>query len=160
MISTLRTAVHLRSLPTIAGRLGVGIVVICTAHLSGPLLGQNTFPASGNVGIGTTSPSFNLHTRGIAAADQGNNVAVLLGQSAAASAAGTTYGGIWYDATSNALRIEALSGNVAWRNVVLNGYGSANVGIGTTNPTNTLSVQGQIAFMSGSAGSQPAVVSG
>ena len=33
------------------------MVAICTAHLSGPLLGQNTFPASGNVGIGTAAPS-------------------------------------------------------------------------------------------------------
>jgi len=48
---------------------------------------------------------------------------------------------MWYDFSSNALRLEALSGGVARRNIALNARGG-NVGIGTTNPQYLLSVKG------------------
>ena len=113
----------------------------------GTRAGSVDFPAmylkAGNVGIGTTNPTFNLHARGIVAADQGNNVYMLLGQDAAASASPTTYGALWYDTSVNAMRIEGLSGGVAWRNTVLNGRGG-NVGIGTAAPQYKLAVNGTI----------------
>ncbi|MGO9230949.1 MAG: hypothetical protein ACLQKA_17295 [Bryobacteraceae bacterium] len=43
-----------------ARRLGYVVAAICAALLASPLWGQNTFPASGNVGIGTTTPSVSL----------------------------------------------------------------------------------------------------
>jgi hypothetical protein len=41
-------------------RFGFVAVAICAMMLASPLWGQNTFPASGNVGIGTTTPSVSL----------------------------------------------------------------------------------------------------
>jgi hypothetical protein len=133
-------------------RIARAAAAICTLVMPGALSAQTwsagsggaIYYSSGSVGIGTSSPSFQLQTNGIIAADQGNNVMVLLGQTAGASGAGTSYGGIWYDTSSNSLRIDALSGDVAWRNIVLNGNGSANVGIGTTSPQHLLHVAGTI----------------
>jgi hypothetical protein len=62
---------------------------------------------------------------------------------AGGSGPGTTFFGMYYDAANNAGVISALSGGVAWRPLVLNPNG-ANVGIGTTTPTSTLTVNGTI----------------
>jgi Chaperone of endosialidase len=93
-----------------------------------------------SVGVGVSSPLFSLHTVGTIAADQGSNQYITLGVNPAGSASPTTYAGMWYDATNHALRIEALSGGVSWRNLILQGQGGANVGIGTVTPGASLHV--------------------
>lgn len=97
--------------------------------------------SGGNVGIGTASPLFNLHTVGVIAADQGGQEYVTLSQDPAGSAFPTTYGGLWFDGSKN-LNLAAVSGGVAWRNVIINGIGGGFVGIGTTSPAAALEVDG------------------
>jgi hypothetical protein len=101
----------------------------------------NTFPSSGNVGIGTTSPVVNLDIRGatfIATTDfaigsTGSNIQIDQGVST-----GNTYS-----------RIRAFSnGGTATNNLVLQSSGS-NVGIGTTSPGTTLDVKGVIRSTTG-----------
>ncbi len=38
-------------------------IVLFAVPLSGSLWAQNTFPATGNVGIGTTNPAYGLHIK-------------------------------------------------------------------------------------------------
>jgi hypothetical protein len=111
---------------------------------STPLFFINTASGgSGNVGIGTTSPSFTLDTNGIIASEASGiaNTFVTLGLNPSASGSPTTYGGMYFDSSKN-LHIEALSGGVAWRNIVLQGQGNGNVGIGTNSPNDNLEIDG------------------
>lgn len=86
-----------------------------------------TIDSSGNVGIGTTSPSYKLDVNGAIRAN-GN---VLL-----EAANGTTGGGIaFWDASG------WVNGTINAKNLILN-YAGGNVGIGTTSPAQKLHVNG------------------
>lgn len=61
----------------------------------------------------------------------GTNTYLTLGKDVAAATNPQTFAGMWYE--NNVLRIEALSGGVSWRDIILQGR-SGNVGIGTTTP--------------------------
>src|SRR5208283_3254107 len=125
-------------------RFGFVAVAICAMMLASPLWGQNTFPASGNVGIGTTTPNAKLSL--------GNNVYT--------APLGSSYGQyqfLLYDggnaSLSYGLGIEAYNigfnsyggykfyhGGGSTPLMVIGGNGSTNVGIGTTAPVATLDV--------------------
>src|SRR5437763_16875979 len=142
-------SVIVRASSRLAGHTGafvIGLALVSMTSLPSAAWGQSAWPSypnnsaisvtsSGSVGIGTSSPSsvFGLQVRGVVAADQGNNAYITLGTDVGASAPPTTYAGMWYDSTTNSLQIEALSGGVAWRNIVLQPRGAGSVGIGTTN---------------------------
>jgi hypothetical protein len=99
-------------------------------------------PNGGNVGIGEAPSLFKLQTASSIAVDSGSNTYVTLGVDPGGSSSPTTYGGLYFDASKN-LRIEALSGGVAWRNIVLQGQGGGSVGIGGS-PSYKLDVGGDI----------------
>jgi hypothetical protein len=87
-----------------------------------------------NVGIGTTTPSTNLHIN----AASGNNIVAIDAPAASAAQlsfwkAGTNKAGIWVPGSSNDLRVFDAGGvdRVTFQN-------GGNVGVGTTNPSGTL----------------------
>ena len=99
---------------------------------------NDTFPLSlqpngGNVGIGTTSPNGRL-----CVAD--SNAVVRLG-AYWGDISGTIYVDIYNDGTKTLF--DNYKSNVGYLPLILNGSGG-NVGIGTTNPTEKLSVNGRI----------------
>jgi len=99
---------------------------------------QNTYPwpASGNVGIGTTSPQSKLDVRGSIIsgnADFANSVSGSFLQIQQGSASGNTFSSIG----------AFSAGGAAWNNLVFQ-VGGGNVGIGTTTPSHKLSVNGTV----------------
>lgn len=103
--------------------------------------GQNTFPAGGNVGIGTTSPTSGLevHTEG----SNGNDGALfLVGGVNAGFGGGATLAGIKTIAGDggqyNLFKVQ----NAAGVKLLINGLG--NIGIGTVAPQTKLDVAGGI----------------
>jgi len=145
MIDNVCVASHQRRSPASPGRrLPIALVAIAALHLPAAVSGQtNTFPASGNVGIGTTSPYYPLHLSSydlgspsltyhsgntMFGLDVPGNVELALGWLGAAPY------GYWIQSRSFASTAEPLS---------LNPLGG-NVGIGTTNPQHLLHVAGTI----------------
>jgi len=105
--------------------------------------------ASGNVGIGTQNPLYRLEVSGGSKfyPVTGGDNAVLLnaygqttGQSGLAIGYNQTYNGT---AMANSAYMQAESQGVSYRNLLLDPLGG-NVGIGTTSPTQKLSVAGTI----------------
>jgi len=156
----------------------VKIAVVCSMTLALSASAQNTFPASGNVGIGTTSPQYTLEVRGSSVVS-GNGGYIPAGL----SFVDTSYtdsshvnqwsiwkGNTWvqglgfmrYSATNRCqsggiCNLDLMlydNGDVAvGENDALITKQSGNVGIGTTSPGAKLEVAGNIKLTSGSGAS-------
>src|SRR3989338_8527288 len=101
---------------------------------------------TGNVGIGTTSPNVNLDARGVVAlGNTGNRFVVgqrlISGQK-----------GVWFtvdDVASNVAGIQAENAGTGYFSMALQPFGG-NVGIGTADPTQKLTVRGTLRLTDGS----------
>ncbi|MCX8492063.1 MAG: hypothetical protein ORN54_13460 [Cyclobacteriaceae bacterium] len=87
---------------------------------------QNTFPVSGNVGIGTSNPTGKLDI---------NHAGGQLRLSG-----GTIAGGVWTSATEHLYLADWTTGT---KGLLVN-MSTGNIGIGTTSPTEKLEVNGNI----------------
>ena len=111
------------------------LVALSAAILAAPLPGQtNTFPLSGNVGIGTSAPGAQLHLMRLDDTYGVNNLKI------SSNGDSTKFG--FADASSayNVMRLGYWTGSGFGSVVIPNG----NVGIGTTNPQHLLHVAGTI----------------
>jgi hypothetical protein len=123
--------------------------LILVANLCVPLFGQtNTFPSTGNVGIGTTSPAYKLDLIGNARFNLGSGGGQLTlasnpnDNSVYLEAFDSAFDG---GSASNLFITGAYSGMLPKLNVfATTSYFSGNVGIGTTNPQHLLHVAGTI----------------
>jgi hypothetical protein len=98
-------------------------------------LDRLSITAAGFVGIGVLSPASKLHIIGNT---QTNGAFITVNPNN-----DQKYALLDYEDDIDALSIRALHNNVAWKNVIINRY-AGNVGIGTTNPSQKLDVNGNI----------------
>jgi hypothetical protein len=118
------------------------VVVVLLAALSPVAFSQatNTFPTSGDVGIGTTSPTATLGVQGAYDANASSTTSVpemTLSNGGAISLwmSNYAYSGTWLQS------IQQYQGADYFKNLYLQPLGG-NVGIGTTGPWGTLDVRG------------------
>ena len=134
----------------------LGFAGCCLTLVSITVSAQNTFPATGNVGIGTTSPQTSLDVNGMGRltgfASPSSGVGLELGY-----VSGT--GGIvqGYNRTSSSYIPVAIAGSTVSLNVgattFLQVNPNGNVGIGTTAPGAKFEVNGNVKLTSGSGAS-------
>jgi len=133
------------SLQSSVALIGMSITIVCTAT------GQtNTFPSSGDVGIGTTSPSQYLDIEGgsllVNGFNYGGNGLLLRGAGVSAQNVSVLTTNFFYSGDYDGLQINGYRGIEFTTNngatvpmVITNG---GNVGIGTTSPSYGLDVVG------------------
>jgi hypothetical protein len=97
--------------------------------------------ATGNVGIGTASPSARLNVVSTSAFNSNTNVAAKISDAATPAKAVQ----IGYDATIDAGYIQAIQEGVAFKNLILDANGG-NIGVGTTSPSARLHTVGSVRF--------------
>lgn len=123
-------------------------IVVCATFISTDVFAQNTFPSSGNAGIGTTSPTAPL-TVLTSDADislfknaSTNNIRICVanntGQLNLGIGAGTPHPYVW--SSTNKFFI----GSDGEPTLFVDGMGNGNVGIGTITPQAKLAVNGDI----------------
>jgi trimeric autotransporter adhesin len=117
---------------------------------SGSLTEKMFIRSDGNVGIGTTNPGSKLTVNGEASVGAGTNADVL-------NLAGLSYvGTVGLDGTgmyiyqNSSIRNISIGSNSSRTQLVLDG-GGVNVGIGTTNPANVLSIKGHVGIRADAA---------
>ncbi len=130
------------SLPTLLNGQVVRLL-IAALFAQGAAQAQNTFPATGNVGIGTTAPTYRLTLAGT------NSIVGLdnAGYFSARNAAGTYEVGYIPRWTDNATYFDYGAAGLNIRNnggglVAMHMTNAGNVGIGTTAPTYKLTLGG------------------
>jgi hypothetical protein len=116
------------------------VIVLCAGFFSAGAQ-TNTFPSNGNVGIGTMAPTDKLHVKTtnqsgeirIGGSNDAGNGRLYIQANLLDN---NSYIDV-YDGTYKKLSIEASP-------LILNYFSTGNVGIGTSNPTEKLSVKGKI----------------
>jgi hypothetical protein len=143
--------------------LSMAILGVLPFLISNRAMAQNTFPTTGNVGIGTTTPSSALYVNDTAdykpltiQSSDGALAAVRIWNSSNGSTDINTWrvgvsGSNGYAGT--APNVFSISDDAASVKMVITGGSSGNVGIGTTNPGATLEVNGNVKLTSGSGAS-------
>jgi hypothetical protein len=135
------------------GHIGGAIPNIQFGRANGTVYLHIDASTSGNVGIGTTSPSAKLHVEGNAT--PGNYAAYIYNSSGGGNVL-KLYNHDW-DVTDYLLY--ATNGGTASSGFAFVVDGNGKVGIGTTTPNRTLSVNGIIGVASGTANTQQLVFS-
>jgi hypothetical protein len=132
-------------------------VLLGMSLLTTSAIGQNTFPSSGNVGIGTTSIEHRLEVvsnQGVGTTEWSPHGVVVVSANPITDPYSTM---IWMDTdkSNNIGYIQAYQRGIGARPLVLQAGpgGSGNVGIGTISPSAKLEVNGNITLTSGSGAS-------
>ncbi|WP_192348475.1 TMF family protein [Algoriphagus sp. Y33] len=124
------------------------IISLCLLFLSGFVIAQsNTFPTTGNAGIGTLSPTSPLHVIGDIKLHGAVRVHSSDGNQAGALMAigdPTTQNGLQLDAHRGSGYILFSTNSASGTREKMRIQNNGNVGIGTNNPTYKLSVNGTI----------------
>ena len=118
--------------------LCIGAVLCAT-----DVVAQNTFPSTGNVGIGTTSPSYTLDVNGKTRVESNGFNGVTFEQQAYPNQGALLFSSDRTGYTFILGNKRSSDGNVL---PIISMYDSGNVGVGTTSPQAKLEVNGNLRF--------------